>query len=79
MTIDTRQAPSERQRAQRPCFLFGAKGASAAAEYRGIGQRLPFQCNKIKTMDCKTEVIMEPKTASAPELCAGEDYFCQDN
>ena len=27
--------------------------------------------------DCKTEVIVEPKTASPPELCAGEDYFCQ--
>ena len=27
--------------------------------------------------DCKTEVIMEPKTASPPELCVGEDYFCQ--
>ena len=27
--------------------------------------------------DCKTEVIMEPKTTSPPELCAGEDYFCQ--
>ena len=29
--------------------------------------------------DCKMEVIVEPKTASPPELCAGEDYFCQDN
>ena len=29
--------------------------------------------------DCKTEVITEPKTASPPELCAGEDYFCQDS
>ena len=27
--------------------------------------------------DCNTEVIVEPKTASPPELCAGEDYFCQ--
>ena len=27
--------------------------------------------------DCKTEVIVEPKTASPPELCAGEDNFCQ--
>ena len=27
--------------------------------------------------DCKTEVIMEPKTTSPLELCAGEDYFCQ--
>ena len=25
--------------------------------------------------DCKMEVIVEPKTASPPELCAGEDYF----
>ena len=29
--------------------------------------------------DCKMEVIVEPKTASPPELCAGEDYFCQDS
>ena len=29
--------------------------------------------------DCKTEVIVEPKMASPPELCAGEDYFCQDS
>ena len=29
--------------------------------------------------DCKMEVIMEPRTASPPELCAGEDYFCQDS
>ena len=64
---------------QRPCFLFGAKEASAATEYRGIMQRLPFLCNKTKTMDCKTEVIMEPKTASPPELFAGEDRFCQDS
>ena len=35
--------------AQRPPFLFGAKGASAAAECRGIWRRLPFQCNETKT------------------------------
>ena len=29
--------------------------------------------------DCKMEVIVEPRTASSPELCAGEDYFCQDS
>ena len=29
--------------------------------------------------DCKMEVIVEPKMASPPELCAGEDYFCQDS
>ena len=78
MTIETRRAIGGRQRMQRTCFLFGGKGASAAAEYRGIRQRLPFQCNKTKTMDCKTEVIVEPKTASPPEPFAREDYFCQD-
>ena len=29
--------------------------------------------------DYEMEVIVEPKTASSPELCAGEDYFCQDS
>ena len=29
--------------------------------------------------DYETGVIVEPKTVSPPELCAGEDYFCQDN
>ena len=28
--------------------------------------------------DGKTEVTMEPKTASPPEPFAGKDYFCQD-
>ena len=40
-----RRAP----RAQRPCFLFGAKEASAGAEYRGIRQRFPYRCNETKT------------------------------
>ena len=30
-------------------FLFDAKEASAGEEYRGIGQRLPYQCNETKT------------------------------
>ena len=29
--------------------------------------------------DGKTEVIMEPKTASPPVLLAGEDHFCEDS
>ena len=49
MMIKTRRAPGRRRPAQCPCFLFGAKGASTDAEYRGIKQRLPFQCNKTKT------------------------------
>ena len=79
MTIDTRRAPGGRQRAQRPYFLFGAKEASTTAEYRGLRQRLPFLCDKTKTMDRKTEVIVEPKTASPPEPFTGEDRFCQDS
>ena len=49
MMIETRRAPGGRQRAQRPCFLFGAKEASAGEEYRGIRQRFPYRCNKTKT------------------------------
>ena len=29
--------------------------------------------------DYGTEVTVGPKTASSLELCAGEDYFCQDS
>ena len=29
--------------------------------------------------DYETEVTTEPKAASSPKLCAGEDYFCQDS
>ena len=76
MTIETRRAPGGSEPTQRPCFLFGAKGASAGAEYRGIKQRFPYECNETKTS--KMEVTMEPKVASPPEPFAGEDYFCQD-
>src|SRR3989337_3171570 len=49
MTIKIRRAPGGRQREQRPCFLFGAKEASAGAEYQGVKQRFPYQCNETKT------------------------------
>ena len=49
VTIETRQTLGGRRPAQCPCFLFGAKGASAGAEYRGIRQRFPYQCNETKT------------------------------
>ena len=48
MMIETRRAPGGRRPAQCPCFLFSAKGASTGVEYRGIRQRLPFQCNETK-------------------------------
>ena len=80
MTIDTRRAPGGPKRAQRPCFLFGAKEASAGDEYRGISQKVAISVQRDQDHEgCKTEVIVEPKTASPPELCAGEDYFCQDS
>ena len=64
---------------QCPCFLFGAKEESASEEYRGIKQRFPYRCNETEDQqDGKTEVTMEPKTASPPEPFAGEDRFCQD-
>ena len=77
MTTKTRRVPGGRQRAQRHCFLFGAKEASAGEEYRGVKQMFPYRCNKTKTS--RTEVTVEPKTASSPEPFACEDHFCQDS
>ena len=80
MTIGTRRAPGGRQRVQHPYFLFGAMGASAGAEYRGIKQRFPYRCNETEDQkDGKTEVTVEPKMTSLPESLAGEDHFCQDS
>ena len=36
MMIETRRAPGGRRPVQCPSFLFGAKGASVGAEYRGV-------------------------------------------
>ena len=47
--VGARRAPGGRQPAQCPRFLFGAKGESTGAEYRGIRQRFPYRCNKTKT------------------------------
>ena len=46
---ETWRVPGGRRPVQCPSFLFGAKGESTGAEYRGIRQRLPFRCNKTKT------------------------------
>ena len=73
MTIEIKRAPGGHQRVQCPCFLFGAKEASAGAEYRVIKQRFPYRCNETKTS--RTEVIAEPTAASPPESLAGEDHL----
>ena len=46
MTIGARRAPSGRQHAQCPRFLFGAKGASTGKESRGIRQRFPYRTTR---------------------------------
>ena len=80
MTNGTRRAPGGRQRAQRPYFLFGAKEASAGEEVPRHQAKVAILVQRDQDQeDSKTEVIVEPKTASPPELFAGEDRFCQDS
>ena len=63
---------------QCPHFHFGAKGSSVGVEYRGIRQRFPYRCNETEDQqDGRTEVTMEPKTASPPEPFTGEDHSLQ--
>ena len=49
VSIKIRHTPGGRQRAQCPCFLFGAKEASAGEEFQGVKQRFPHRCNGTKT------------------------------
>ena len=73
MMTKARRAPGGHQRVQCPRFLFGAKEASTGEESQAIRQRLPYRCNETKTS--RTEVTVEPKTASPPEALAGEDHL----
>ena len=80
MSHDDR-GPAGARRVQSASFLFGAREAS---DRRGVLRNqpkvsIPVLQYEDHQKDCKTKVIMEPKTASPPELCAGEDYFCQDS
>ena len=73
--IDTSRAPARAA----PLFPLWCKGGKRS---RGV----PRHHAKVAILvqqdqdqeDGKTEVIMEPKTASPPEPLAGEDYFCKD-
>ena len=60
---------------QCPCFPFGAKGACAGAEYQGIRQRSISVQQDQDQQDGRTEVILEPKTASPPAPLTGEDLL----
>ena len=68
------------RRAQSVGFLFGAREAS---HRRGVSRNQPNVSILVQQdqdrQDGRTEVIVEPKTASPPEPLAGEDYFCQDS
>ena len=59
---------------QRPCFLFGAKGASAGMEYRHQTKVAILVQRDNDQKDDKMDVSMEPKTTSPPEPLVGEDH-----
>src|SRR4051812_30180537 len=76
MTTEIRRAPGGRQRAQQPCFLFGAKEASANEEYRGIRQRLPYWCNKTKTrMTARRRSSWSPRRRHHQSLSQAKTAF----
>ena len=60
---------------QCPRFPFGAKEASIGEESRGIKQRFISVQQDQDQQDGRTEVTVEPKTASPPEPLAGEDHL----
>ena len=80
MTTEARQVPGGRWRMQCPCFLFGAKGASTGAEYRGIRQRFPYWCNKTKTQRrAGRRSPWSPRQRHHQSLWQAKTTFCQDN
>ena len=73
MTIETRRASS----CAVSLFPLWCKGDKHRQGYQAKAT-IPVQQYQDQ-QDGRAEVIVEPKTASSPELCAGEDYFCQDS
>ena len=75
MTKGARRAPAT----QCPPFTFGAKGASGAAEYRGIRQRLPFWCNKTKTRKtARRRSLWSPRRRHHQSFVQARTNFSQD-
>ena len=73
MTIEARRAPA----CAESLFPLWCKGGKRRQEYQAKATISAQQYQD--RHDGKTEVTMEPKTASAPEPFADEDHFCQDN
>ena len=65
---------------QFPCFLFGAKEAGAGAEYQGIRQRFPYQCNETKTSrTAGRRSPRSPRRRHHQNLWQEKTTFCQDD
>ena len=71
-----RQRPGGRQRAQCPHFLFGAKEASAAAEYRGSGKGCHFGATRPRREGLQDGGHRGAEDGVTTRALAGEDYFC---
>ena len=76
MTIETRRAPA----CAVSLFPLWCKGGK---HKRGVPRHQAKVAISVQRdqdqEDYEMEVTVEPKTASSPELCTGEDYFCQDS
>ena len=76
MTIDTRRAPA-RVVSLFPLWCYGSRRRRGVPRHQA---KVAISVQRDQDQkDGKTEVIVEPKTASPPELFAGEDRFCQDS
>ena len=73
MMIETRRAPA----CEVSLFPLWCKGGKHRPRHRA---KVAISVQRDQDQeDGKTEVIVEPKTMSPPELFAGEDHFCQDS
>ena len=76
MTTKATRAPGGRRPVHSPCFLFGAKGASAG---KSIKQRKPFRCNKTKTSRmAERRSSWSPSRRHRQGLWQARTDFCQD-
>ena len=74
---DRHQAGASARSILVPSVVLRKQAQARSTEASGKG--FHFGATNQDQKDGETEVNMEPKTASPPKLCAGEDYFCQDS
>ena len=80
VTTKARRTPGGCQHAQCPRFLFGAKGASAGEESRGIRKRFPYWCNETKTSRMAgRRSPWSPGRCHHQSLWQAKTAFSQDN